>query len=546
MKFSFLLILILSSVQLFAQSGLKNSIDALLINEVPDESGPGMTVGVVKGGQVLYHSSRGRMNLEYNLPFNDSTVIGLASVTKQFTAACIGILVKQGKLSVADDVRKYIPELAFYGDTIRIQHLLNHTSGIRNHNVLLDLKGFDYKHQGYTNIMIQDLMFRQKGINNAPGEKMLYSNTNYVLLALIVERIAGYELHEFSKNELFVPMEMDHTFFIHDLEAIIPNRAYPYYLSDKGYRQPKSLTLCVGAGGMESTISDLIKWSEIFLNPEHQFSYLKDFITELDTLDNGEALKYGRGMFVAPYKQHGTINHSGRDLGMRSQFICVPDLNLGVMVYTNNENINAVNTSYKILDLFISEESETRYKTAAYNHSAEELEAFTGTFQELNSDLRMGVFLENDTLKAVSSMGSQATSLISEGRNMFSRIDNPYIKYAYLKEGSGYDFQVDFGGAIFYFEKIKLEENPNQNLEDYAGNFYSKELDATYALEVIGRQLVLKYPNHYLVLKEGQKGVFGANRRTKYIFQRQNDKEIISFEVASEGTVKNILFEKVN
>ena len=117
------------------------------------------TLGLIK--------NNGLMNLEYNLQFNDSTTFGIASITKQFTSACIAILEKQGKISINDDVRKFIPKLYCPEVTIRIKHLLNHTSGIRNHNVLLDLSGFGYEHQGYTNKTIQQLMFRQKDYDNS-------------------------------------------------------------------------------------------------------------------------------------------------------------------------------------------------------------------------------------------------------------------------------------------------------------------------------------------------------------------------------------------
>jgi CubicO group peptidase (beta-lactamase class C family) len=334
------IISVLTGVVAFSQTNFDKDISRILNSYVASESEPGITVGVVQNGELIYHTSKGSMNLEYELSFNDSTVFGLASVTKQFTSACIGILEKQGKLSISDDVRKYIPELANYKEIIQIKHLLNHTSGIRNHNVLLDLQGFDYKHRGYTNKMIQELMFKQKGVNNLPGKKMLYSNTNYVLLALIIERVSGMKIEEFAKQEIFEPLKMHKTFYSKNIEDVIKNRAYPYYQESGKYQQPKSLTHCIGAGGMASTVQDLAKWSNIFLNPNHDFSYLAEFITELDTLNNGQLMKHARGMFVSPYKGFTTYNHSGRDLGMRSQFICVPKKSLAVIVYTNSEDIN--------------------------------------------------------------------------------------------------------------------------------------------------------------------------------------------------------------
>lgn len=536
------------SIYSFGQNSMSDKIDSILSKQVDTELSPGVTVGVVKDGELVYQNSNGLMNLEYNVPFNDSTTFGIASITKQFTSACIAILEKQGKLSVNDDVRKFIPELYCPEDTIRIKHLLSHTSGIRNHNVLLDLSGFDYEHQGYTNKMIQQLMFRQKGMNNKPGDKMLYSNTNYVLLALIIERISGMQIHQFAKEELFEPLGMSNTFYSSDLSRVVKNRAYSYYKEENEYKQPKSLTLCVGAGGMGSTISDLTTWSQVFLDTNHTFSYVADFITKLDTLNNGEEMQHARGMFVKPYKGYTTFNHSGRDLGMRAQFICIPDLNLGVIVFANYEDINAVNVSYKILDLYFQDLPLSEYNKKRYNHKKKELNQFTGHYQELNSDLRMNIFVENDTLFALSSFGRNPVPLNSNSSNSFSRIDNTSVKYTFIYEKqSEADLLVDFGGAIFYLEKIELAANRNSDILEYSGIYFSKELNVTYELIVSKNELILNYPNNEgLVLKEGVKDVFGANRRTKYTFIRDDKNKVTSFYVASEGTVKDILFERTN
>lgn len=548
MKLIIIIISVLTSAVAFSQTDFDKDISQILNSYVGAESEPGITVGVVQNGELIYHASKGSMNLEYKLPFNDSTVFELASITKQFTSACIGILQKQGKLSINDDVRKYIPELANYKDTIQIKHLLNHTSGIRNHNVLLDLQGFDYKHRGYTNKMIQELMFKQEGVNNLPGEKMLYSNTNYVLLALIIERVSGIKIEEFAKQEIFEPLKMHNTFYSKNLEDIIENRAYPYYKESGQYLQPKSLTHCIGAGGIGSTVQDLAKWSNVFLNPNHDFFYLTDFITELDTLNNGQLMKHARGMFISPYKGFTTYNHSGRDLGMRSQFICIPMKSLAVIVYTNSEDINAVNISYELLNLFIDETPSGNLIQEKYKHSNKQKKRFEGIYQELNSDLRMEIFVENDTLKAISSFGRNATPLISKGDNSLVRIDNPSIVYTFqTEEYTDADLLVDFGGAIFYFERIEISTSSNQSLDEFVGSYYSDELNVTYSISLENSNLILSYPNNEGVqIKEGVKDTFGANRRTKYTFNRDNKGKVISFSVASEGTVKDILFEKIN
>ncbi len=544
---TYLSLLLVAICNLCISQSKKHQIDSILKSIPGLGKGPGLTVGVVANGEKIYHGNQGWMNLEYGLSFNDSTVFGLASVTKQFTSACIAILERQGKLSIYDDIRDYIPELQFYGDTIQIRHLLNHSSGIRNHNVLLSLSGFDFTHQGYTNESIEQLMFKQRGVNNKPGDKMLYSNTNYVLLALLVKRVSGLPIHTFAERNLFEPLGMSNSFYFSDLNRVVSNRAYGYYPSREGFKQKRSVTLCVGAGGMATTMNDMAKWSRVFLDPSHKFAYLAKFISELDTLNNGAPMKHARGMFVSEYKGVKTINHSGRDVGMRSQFICVPKLNLAIVVYANSPQINAVEVSYQILDLWLPEVAILNMpssKTPTY--STHKLHKFTGVYQEMNSDMRMVVTARNDTLYAQSSFGKFPVPLKAQSASVFSRIENSSVRYIF-SEGSSpeSDLMVDFGGAIFYLERITLNDKPNTNLSEFAGTYYSSELDVTYELVYNKNQLTLNYRNNEgLILTEGEKDVFGANRRTKYTFHRDKHNSIHSFVVASEGTVKGIVFQK--
>jgi CubicO group peptidase (beta-lactamase class C family) len=522
------------------------SIDSLF-NFINDNE-PGISVGVVKNGNLIYSHQKGVSNLEYEIPISSKTVFGLASITKQMTAACIGVLAKNGKIDVNDDVRKYIPELPNYGQTIKIKHLLNHTSGLRNHNVLLNLKGFDYDHMGYTNESIQELIFSQNGVNNLPGEKMLYANSNYVLLALIIERLSGKKIDVFAKKELFEPLGMKHTFFKNALEQIIKNKAYSYYKKNNEYVQPKSLTHCIGAGGVGSTITDMAKWSNLFTNKTPNLSYLKEFICELDTLNNGNQMNFARGVVLSPYKGQKTINHSGRDLGMRSQLICLPEENLSVIIFTNSEHINVVNLSYKILDLFITSNEGIVHEKKGYSHSQKELRRFTGDYQEINSDLGMKILFENDTLKAKSSFGRFPIALKEKSKNQFHRAQNSSVGYQFFNDkNSTCDMIVDFGGAKFYFERVQLEHKKNVKLNDYVGIYYSDELNITYHVFIENGKLFLRYPNNPKIeLNLGQKNEFGSGNRTRYLFTRNENQIVSSFTVASEGTVKDILFQKTN
>jgi CubicO group peptidase (beta-lactamase class C family) len=544
----FLLLLSLFSFNylLSQESRLNYQIDSLL-KTVSSKNEPGLSIGVIKNAELIYHNQLGLANLEYEVPLNDSTIFGLASITKQFTAACIGVLEKKQLLNVNDDVRKHVPQLPFFGDTIRIKHLLNHTSGLRNHNVLLDLKGFDLDHRGYTNKMIEQLTFLQKDVNNRPGAKMLYANTNYVLLALIIKKISGLNIVELAKKELFAPLKMEHTFYQSNLEQIIKNRAYSYYQDNGVFRQPKSLTLCVGAGGIGSTIGDMKKWSSIFLNENSDFNYLKSFLTKTETLPNGTSTACARGVFISQYNGYNTIHHGGRGLGMRSQFICLPEINVAITIFTNSENINADRLSYKIIDFLIKDKKTAVKKTQVdQKFKQEKLNNFTGVYRELNSDLLMTITAQKDTLMAKSSYGKSAIHIVSKAKRVFQRFDNNSVVYTFLSEGSNEaDLLVTFGGVTFCFEKVELATGKLININDYLGEYYSIELDVFYEISEKDNNLILNYLNNVdIPLKRSQKDEFGSGRRTKYTFIREKNGEIKSFKVSSEGTVKNIMFKK--
>ncbi len=529
----------------------KSRIDSILQKNTQNQD-LGVTIGITQQGKLAYHNYTGLANLEYQVPFNDSTVFGLASVTKQFTAACIAVLEKKQLLSVEDDVRKYIPELLFYGDTIRIKHLLNHTSGIRNHNILLSLQGFDYQHRGYTNKMIENLMFRQRGVNDIAGKKLLYSNTNYVFLALIIERVSNQPISEFAKKEIFEPLGMNATFYQSDLENIIPNKACGYYFTGKVYKNPKSLTLCVGAGGVGSTISDMSKWSEIFLDETHKFSYISKFLTTKDILNNGSSITQARGIFVWEFEGNTLIGHGGRDVGMRSYFVCIPKKELAIMVYTNSEHINAQAIAFEILEVLTEKNGKLDKKeVVAYQYSKEKLSSFVGDYQEKNSDLLMSFFIENDTLKVRTSMGKMAVPLLSDSKNIFYRQNSKNVVYNFYNifehnKNSDFDLSVDFGEARFYFEKIELFPKEKINESDYIGEFYSDELDVTYKIIEDNNNLILSFPNNEdIKLFSRRENEFGTNQKVRLSFQRNKKGKIISFKVAAEGTVKDILFIKV-
>ncbi len=531
------------TIHLYAQVNTEQQLDSLFA-KYSSKDAPGFSLTIVKDGEVIHSYQRGLANLEYDIPINDKTIFMLASISKQFTAACISLLISDKKMALDDDVRKYLPELPNYGKTITIRHLLNQTSGIRNHNVLQDLKGSNYEFEIYTNKQVCELIFQQKGINNVPGEKMLYSNSNYLLLALILERVSGKSLNSFATEHIFQPLGMSNTFYKSSNNEIIKNNAYPYYKDAKGYQQPRN----IGIRGLNSTGRDLAKWSTIFTSNHSPFADISKFLTTTDTLNDGTRSTYARGMFVSNYKGYQTVHHSGMDIGMRTQMISIPKENITVILLANTEHINAIDLCYQVLDLFIKPISISGKKVKVYTHKTKELISFTGDYQEINSDLKMSIMMERDTLKAKSSMGAHQIPLVATNKNQFKRISNASVTYTFNTPHTlKYDMVVDFGGANFYFERVQLIDPAKVPVFDYVGEYYSEELGVKYRLFVEDNNLYLCFPfNPKVLLLAGQKDVFGSQNRTRFTFKRNEKNAVSNFTIASEGTVKDIEFKKLN
>ncbi len=249
-------ILIFNNV--FAQRSNEFAKIDSIIQPFDKPDAPGFSIGIVENGKLIYTKGVGFANIKTSSKNSGNSIFGIASIAKQLTAACIWNLIKENKISLDDDIRKYIPEFPSYGKTILVRQMLNHTSGIRNYHAIMELAGFDYDKEFHTNQTILNLACKQKGLNNNPGEKIIYGNTAYTLLAIMIERITGQNLNQYAKDKIFVPLGMKNTFYRIDTTTIVPNRALGYVQNeDKSYEHFANKQITYGAGSVGSSIEDL-------------------------------------------------------------------------------------------------------------------------------------------------------------------------------------------------------------------------------------------------------------------------------------------------
>ncbi len=308
-KTSLLLLLLLIRINISSNAQSRDifKVDSARIDSVfkqfDRKDCPGCAVAVINAGNIIFKKGYGMANLEHQVPIKPQTVFDIASLSKQFTAYGILLLKKRGKLSLDDDVRKYVPELPDFGKIIRIKHLVHHTSGLRDYGALLMMTGWERDSPLNSSDFLY-LISKQKELNYLPGEKFLYSNTNYALMGLIVERIDGRSYTDFINAEVLQPLGMHKAKVRDDPWMVVPDIATKYSLKkDGGYKVNYiwSFTKVLGAMGILASVEDLAKWDANFY---HEIITGKEIFEEMYSpgkLNSGKSSGYASGLFVLPY-----------------------------------------------------------------------------------------------------------------------------------------------------------------------------------------------------------------------------------------------------
>jgi hypothetical protein len=250
---------------------------------------PGAAIAVVKDGSIIYKNGYGLSNLEYDIPITPSSIFHIASISKQFTVFSILLLEKQGKLSLDDDIRKYIPEVPDFGTIITLRHLASHTGGLRDQWNLLSMAGWRMDNV-ITKEHILKLVSKQKELNFNPGEEYAYCNTGFTLLAEVVSRTSDMSFAEFTEVNIFEPLKMNNTLFYDDHEKIVKNRAYSYNSSSDGYKKSVLNYANVGATSLFTTVEDLALWSMNFSNLTVGDSTIVNKMNTTAILNNGKTM----------------------------------------------------------------------------------------------------------------------------------------------------------------------------------------------------------------------------------------------------------------
>ena len=339
------------SAQAPASPSLVTKVDDIFSAFKPDT--PGCAVAVYQNGKTILAKGYGSANLEYGVPIAPTTPFIVGSVSKQFTAAAIALLVEEKRIALTDDVRKYVPELADYGKPITIDHLVHHTSGLRDWWELVGLAGMRFD-DTYAVQDVLDMTARQHGLNFTPGDRYVYSNTGYIVLGLVVQRVTGRSLREFAAERIFGPLKMNDSHYQDDHTKPVRGRAYAYSPAAGGrYTINVWNNDLVGQGGVMTTVLDLAKWDANFdTGAVGGPGFLRRQL-ERGRLNAGTELDYAFGLQINSYRGLDLVEHSGSTGGYRAVLSRFPKQRTSIAVLCNVSNAAPTTLSHRVADYLL-------------------------------------------------------------------------------------------------------------------------------------------------------------------------------------------------
>lgn len=500
---------------------------------------PGASVTIARNGKVLYTKAWGMADMEHNIALTPTAPSEAGSVSKQFTAAAVLILEQDGKLSLDDDVRKYIPELPDYGSPITLRQMMTHSSGLKDWGTVAAMTGWQRGTKAYDNDDALYIMSKQKTLNHAPGDEFLYSNSNYNLFAIIVERVSGMSLYEFSKKRIFEPAGMTQTEWRANYKKIVPNRALAYSRSNGEWFTDMPNEYVYGNGGLLTTTADLVKWNEYYAANKLGAGGLLEKQIAVSSFNNGKPNEYAAGLFIQKFRDELLWTHNGATASYRANLDYFPNLGLSIAFLSNTSAFDRdsviVPIELRRIFLPLPASADTRPSPPpVFQVSAEKLDGYAGWFR--NTRTNGGLRLVSKDGKLLTGNNSPLTP-VADG--VFSAGNNRIV----FQANNGSAFMINDENDTTLLTRESAPEINETNIHAYAGEYYSEETESKIWIAVVDGKLVLKIkPADKFPLrptyKDGFEAPFGPIR-----FFRDGNK-VKSFHF-STGRARNVEFVKV-
>jgi CubicO group peptidase (beta-lactamase class C family) len=451
---------------------------------------PGCALGVSRNGEPIYLRAYGMADLQNGLAITPQSIFHVASVSKQFAAIAVALLAEDGKLSLDDDVRKFIPELPDLGPGVTLRRLMYHTSGVRDHWELLGMAGWRYPDDLFTQQDVLDILVRQNALNFKPGDEYLYSNGGYTLLAIVASRVSGKSLREFSEERIFRPLGMTSTHVHDDHTMIVPGRTSAYEMRKDGWHISIPVFDTHGATSLFTTVGDLLKWEQNFVTGKvGSRSLLKEAETTA-VLNNGKPANYGFGISVETYRGTPAFGHGGADAGYRADVVRFPAHQLAIAVTCNFAEATPGSYARGVADILL--EGKLAAKPAARNRgpvsvSKNRLEQLAGVYKVRANDqvIRLGV---KDSSLMIENYG---VPLQPVDDNHFTAFGTPVAFDGGPTAVPTVLWAEALGDSMF---RMPAFRPTTAQLGEFAADYWSDEVQSWYRITLKDSVLVLKRP----------------------------------------------------
>lgn len=444
-------------------------------------STPGCAIGVAVDGKPVLQRAYGMADLEHGVANTPATRFEAGSVSKQFTAAAILLLAHDGKLSLDDAVRKYLPEVPDFGAPLTIRHMLTHTSGLRDWGNVEAIAGWPRTTRAYTQAHVLDIVSRQRAVNFPPGTRWSYSNTGYNLAAMIVARVSGETFPAFTRERIFEPLGMAHTGWRDDHTRIEKGRAMAYERKTDGYHTLMPFEDVYGNAALLTTVGDLLKWNENFASATVGGRALVDEQQQPGHFTDGRAHNYAFGLMVGEYKGVREVSHTGSTAGYRAFLTRYPDQHVSLTVLCNAAEANAEKYGRAVADQYLGRALKPATDPPARITGAEH--AVEGLYRNTLTGVPLRVVREGGSVKiervahvpflANGDVGSVPTSKWTFDAGGAMRSTDPF-------------------GTVDSYEPVAAAHPTVDELRALAGTYVSDEAEVTYVAAVDGDSLVLK------------------------------------------------------
>ncbi len=496
---------------------------------------PGAQLTVSKNGVILFSKAWGIANLENNIPMSMNNVTEAGSVSKQFTAAAILMLEAQGKLSLDDDIRKYIPEMPSYGVPIKIRHLMHHSSGIRDWGSIAELAGWPRTTKTYHNEDALEIIARQKTLNNKPGDEFVYSNSNFNLQAIIVERVSGVSLAEFSKINIFIPAGMTHTEWRDNFKKIVPNRAIAYEKKDGTYLTDMPNEYVYGQGGLLTNTEDLSKWVDFYSSAKLGGPSLLKKQIATDNFNDGSKNVYAAGLRILKAKGYDVYRHNGATASYRASLEYFPEVGLSIAGLSNTSEFDSSYDAFSQLEDIFLPAKNPAIKLAELKLDSTKLSLIAGAYRAVKSGEGLKISFEKGRL-----LGNNFP-LVAVTENIFRYGSDMLI---FDKPGRIRFVNPDRDTLIYLpVEKANLNSSL---LQQYAATYHSNETASDLKIVVEKNELRLYlHPYKFYELTPIYKDAFIIEGLGGTIYFEGKKPGQFTIMKASISRARNVMFTRI-